>query len=193
MKARIGFAGASLAGILLAWGCSGERVGPSAGGGGIETGDLTVLVARSGEPNLSDVRVWILADPGDSAQARALDSSWASSEGAVSFLSPSRDVGVEAWSGDTLAALERGRTRVSGDTVRLDLVRPVLLVLPCAPYAGMEIHQPGSIRKWVPPSPCIDSFEVPVVPPARLLRAVPSSPPRKPSILLLDSARFGKA
>lgn len=191
MKSCVFLALAAWLGSILGSGCSGGGSEPVAGGGGVETGDLTIVVAAREGEDLSDGQVWLLDDPGDSAQALALDSARLDRDGTASFPPPAREVGIEAWSGDTLAALERGRTRQAGDTVRLQLVKPVPLVLPCAPYAGMEIHQPGSVRKWSPPSVCPDSFVVPVVVPARLVRAVPVSPPRRPLLLILDSARFG--
>ncbi|HQF53614.1 MAG TPA: hypothetical protein PK208_00700 [Fibrobacteria bacterium] len=181
---------------LLAWGLVGGALAvgcgtdtPNSGGGGVETGDLTVLLSSTDGSTLVAARVWVLDDPGDSGAAVALDSAVVGTTGAVAFPALDRETGVEAWSGDTLAALERSRARLPGDTVRLKLVRPVPVKLPCAPYAGMTIHQPGSARRWQVPASCVDSFQVPVVPPAKLLRAVPASPPYRPEIILLEAAK----
>lgn len=179
--------GWGLAGCALAVGCGSGS--PNSGGGGVETGDLTVLLSSTDGSTLVAARVWVLDDPGDSSAAVALDSAVAGTTGVVAFPALDRETGVEAWSGDTLAALERARARVPGDTVRLQLVRPETVKLPCSAYAGMTIHQPGSARRWLVPTSCVDSFQVPVVPPAKLLRAVPSSPPYRPEIILLEALR----
>jgi hypothetical protein len=179
--------GAILVGLA---GCSGDSV-DRVGGGGVETGDLTVMVSDAGGTMLVGARVWLLDDAGDSSEAVPLDSASTLAGGSARFDLDDPDIGVEAWSGDTLAALDRGRFRLPGDTVALLLERPIPLALDCRTFSGMEIRQPGSRRSQRAPASCVDSFVVQVVAPARLLRAVPLTGPKRPIIIILDSARYG--
>lgn len=178
------------AALLMIAGCSGDS-GERVGGGGVETGDLTVVVADADGAVLVGARVWLVDDAGDSSEAVALDSGSTSEAGSTLFDLLAADVGIEAWSGDTLAALDRGRVRLPGDSVSLFLERPLPLSLDCRTFSGMEIRQPGSRRIQRAPASCVDSFVVQVVAPARILRAVPLTGPKRPTIIILDSARYG--
>lgn len=168
---------------------SGDRLG----GGGVETGDLTVLVADDGGNLLVGARVWLLDDQGDSTESVALDSASTSGTGSASFWLTRPSAGVEAWSGDTLAGLDRGDERLPGDTVSMHLLPPVPLRLSCQEFGQMAIHQPGSRRRQMAPSPCADSFTVEVIVPANILRAIPLTGPKRPVIIMLDGGRFGSS
>lgn len=149
-----------LVGTIL-WGCSGDSSTEDLAGGGFETSDLHALVVDSAGNPLVGARVWIVSSSDSSVTATAHDSSITGSSGLVSLHPGTLDkIGLEAWSGDTLAGFALNIDRNSRDTIRLLATPTRAVFLPCSSFSKGAFQAPGSHFSQVPPPVCTDSFPV---------------------------------
>jgi len=145
-------------------GCSTTSSPNQVAGGGFETSDLQVLVIGTDGKPVASARVWLLTDTGASPTSSALDSTTSDFSGRVRFqVRDSLNLGLESWSGDSLAAVVPNLSGPFPNPIPLLLQPTHSLSLPCALFGMDSIAISGSHFVQRPPQACSDSFQI-VVP-----------------------------
>lgn len=155
---------------LLAAACSDDRTSEDVAGGGFETSDLQVSIVDESGNQLVGARAWLLGsvDSASETLAVSVDSGLSDGLGRVRF--PRRSIsgeqmGVEAWSGDTMVAIHSRLSLAAQDTFTIVLRRTRVLTLPCMAFpSGTILRMPGSHFEQRPPATCLETFRI-LVPP----------------------------
>jgi len=163
-------------------GCSSTSSPSQVAGGGFETSDLQALVIGTDGKPLASARVWLLADTGISAGSNALDSVESDVSGLARFqVRDSLKLGLESWSGDSLAAVVPGISAPFPNPIPLVLQPTHSLSLPCVLFGMDSIAISGSHFVQRPPPTCADSFQI-VIPSGNWnIMALPPSGTARPS------------
>jgi len=162
--------------------CSGNSSTDEVAGGGFETSDLQVGIVTESGAQAVGARAWLMDNrpSGQDSVDVSVDSATVDGRGKAVFPQSALDrgpLGIEAWSGDTLAGFHPRQNLKGKDTFTIVLRRTRLLTLPCTAFTpGTVLRVPGSHFEQRLPTGCSDTFNIVVPPSASVLLAFPPGP-----------------